>query len=59
MAMETTKAASAASDARLRAALEAGDTASVQLGTGTGIDINKQRNQVARLGFGKAGSARS
>lgn len=55
MAMETTKAASAASDARLRAALEAGDTASVQLGT----QINKQRDQVARLGFGKAGSARS
>lgn len=54
MAMDITKAASKASDDKLRAALEAGDTASVQLGTG--IDINKQRNQVARLGFGKGGS---
>lgn len=57
MAMETTQAASKASDERLRAALDAGDTASVQLGTG--IDINKQRNQVARLGFGTSGSARN
>jgi len=55
MAMDKTKAAQKASDERLRAALEAGDTASVQLGTG--IDINKQRNQVMRLGFGKAGNA--
>lgn len=55
MAMNETKAASKASDDRLRAALEAGDTAAVQLGTG--IDINKARNQVARAGFGKAGSA--
>lgn len=57
MAMNETQAASQASDAQLRAALERGDTASVQLGTG--IDINKQRNQVARLGFGKGGSGRS
>lgn len=57
MAMDKTKAASKASDDKLRAALEAGDTASVQLGTG--IDINKQRNQVARLGFGTSGSARN
>lgn len=57
MAMNETQAASAASDDKLRAALESGDTASVQLGTG--IDINKQRNQVARLGFGKGGSGRS
>lgn len=55
MAMDTTKAASKASDDRLRAALEAGDTASVQLGT----RINKQRDQVARLGFGKAGNAQN
>lgn len=53
MAMNETKAASAASDARLRAALESGDTNSVQLGT----RINKQRDQVARLGFGKGGRA--
>ena len=57
MAMNETQAASRESDAKLRAALESGDTTSVQLGTG--IDINKQRNQVARLGFGKGGSGRS
>ncbi len=57
MDMNETQAASAASDAKLRASLEAGDTASVQLGTG--IDLNKQRSQVARLGFGKGGSGRS
>ena len=57
MDMNETQAASQASDAKLRTALESGDTASVQLGTG--IDINKQRNQVARLGFGKGGSGRS
>jgi hypothetical protein len=55
MTMDKTKAASKASDEHLRAALEVGDTDSVQLGTG--IDINKQRNQVARLGFGKGGNA--
>jgi hypothetical protein len=53
MAMEKTKAASKASDERNRAALEAGDTTSVQLGP----NIEKARNQVARLGFGKAGNA--
>jgi hypothetical protein len=53
MAMDKTKAASKASDERLRVALEAGDTASVQIDTRT----NKMRDQVARLGFGKAGSA--
>lgn len=52
MAMDITKAASKESDAKLRAALEAGETASVQLDP----RINKQRDQVARLGFGKAGS---
>ena len=52
MAMNETKAASAASDARLRAALEAGDTASVQIDNRT----NKMRDQVARLGFGKGGA---
>ena len=52
MAMDKTKAASQASDARLRAALEAGDTASVQLDP----RINKQRSQVMRAGFGKGGS---
>lgn len=52
MAMDKTKAASRESDAKLRAALEAGDTTSVQLDP----RINKARNQVARLGFGKAGS---
>lgn len=57
MAMNITKAASKDSDDKLRAALASGDTASVQLGTG--IDLNKQRNQVARAGFGTAGSARS
>lgn len=56
MAMDNTKAASKASDEKLRAALEAGDYASVQLGTG--LDINKARNQVARAGFGKGGSGR-
>ena len=55
MAMDETKAASKQSDDRLRAALETGDTASVQLGT----SINKQRDQVARLGLGTSGSARS
>lgn len=55
MAMDNTRAASKASDERLRAALGAGDYASVQIGTG--IDVNKQRNQVMRLGFGKAGNA--
>lgn len=54
MGMDKTKAASAASDANLRAALEAGDTASVQLDP----QINKARNQVARAGFGKGGSGR-
>lgn len=52
MAMDKTKAASKASDEKLRAALEAGDTASVQLAP----QINKQRSQVARLGFGKGGN---
>ena len=56
MAMDKTKAASKESDAKLRAALEAGDTASVQLSTT--LDINKARNQVARAGFGKGGSGR-
>ena len=54
-AMDKTQAASKQSDERLRAALEAGDTTSVQLGNG----INKMRDQVARLGFGKGGSARN
>lgn len=54
MAMDKTKAASRESDANLRAALEAGDTTSVQLGAG----INKMRDQVARLGLGKGGSGR-
>lgn len=53
MAMDITKNASRESDAKLRAALEAGDTASVQLAP----QINKARNQVARLGFGKGGNA--
>ena len=52
MAMEKTKAASKESDAKLRAALEAGDTASVQLDP----RINKQRDQVMRAGFGKGAS---
>jgi len=56
-AMNKTQAASQQSDNRLRAALEAGDTGSVQLGTA--LDINKARNQVARLGFGKGGSTRN
>jgi hypothetical protein len=55
MAMDETKAASKASDDRLRAALEAGDTASVQIDTRT----NRMRDQVARAGFGKAGSTRN
>ena len=55
MAMDNTKAASKESDDRLRAALEAGDTASVQIDTRT----NKMRDQVARLGFGKAGRAQN
>jgi hypothetical protein len=54
MAMDKAKAASKASDANLRAALEAGDTASVQLDP----RINKQRNQVLRGACGKAGSGR-
>lgn len=54
MAMDTTKAASKASDDKLRSALEAGDTASVQLGT----TVNKMRDQVARAGFGTSGTAR-
>lgn len=54
MGMDKTREISKASDDRLRAALEAGDTSSVQLGTS--LDINKARNQVARLGFGKGGS---
>lgn len=53
MAMDETKAASKASDERLRAALEAGDTASVQIDTRT----NKMRNQVFRAGLGKAANA--
>ena len=53
MAMDVTRAAQKASDARLRAALEAGDTQSVQLGPG----INKMRNQVCRAGLGKEGNA--
>lgn len=53
MAMDKTKAASKASDERLRAALEAGDTASVQIDPRT----NKMRNQVFRAGLGKAGNA--
>ena len=52
MAMDITKAASKASDERLRAALEAGDTASVQIDART----NKMRAQVCRAGLGKAGS---
>jgi hypothetical protein len=52
MAMDISKAASKASDDRLRAALEAGDTASVQIDART----NKMRNQVFRAGLGKAGS---
>lgn len=52
--MDKTKAASQESDAKLRAALEAGDTASVQIGART----NKMRDQVMRAGFGKAGSGR-
>lgn len=54
MAMDKTKAAQKASDARLRAALTAGDTTSVQIGT----RINKQRNQVLRGALGKGGSGR-
>lgn len=57
MAMQKTKAASQASDQNLRAALEASDYNAVQLGTG--LDINKARNQVARLGFGKGGSGQT
>lgn len=53
MAMDITKAASKASDDRCRAALEAGDTASVQIDART----NKMRDQVCRAGFGKAGNA--
>jgi hypothetical protein len=55
MAMDATKAASQASDDKLRAALKAGDTASVQLDP----RINKQRDQVARAGLGTSGSARN
>jgi len=54
-AMDKTQAASRQSDAQLRAALESGDTTSVQLSAA--LDINKARNQVARLGFGKGGGA--
>lgn len=54
MGMDKTKAASKASDDRLRAALEAGDTASVQIDPRT----NKMRDQVMRAGFGTAGSGR-
>jgi hypothetical protein len=53
MTMDKTRAASKASDEKNRAALESGDTASVQLGTG----INKMRDQVCRAGLGKAGKA--
>ena len=53
MAMDKTKAISKASDDKLRAALKAGDTASVQLGP----RINKQRDQVLRGACGKAGKA--
>jgi hypothetical protein len=55
MGMDKTKAAQQESDAKLRTALEAGDTASVQLDP----RINKQRDQVMRLGFGKGGSGRN
>jgi len=54
MAMKETQAASKQSDERLRAALETGDTTSVQIDSRT----NKMRDQVTRLGFGKGGSAR-
>ena len=52
MSMDKTRAASKASDDKLRAALEAGDTASVQIDP----RINKQRNQVLRSACGKGGS---
>lgn len=55
MGMDKTKAASRESDAKLRALLEAGNTTAVQLDP----RINKQRDQVMRLGFGKGGSGRS
>lgn len=55
MDMNKTQAASRESDAKLRAALESGDTTSVQLDP----RINKMRDQVARLGFGKGGSGQS
>ena len=55
MAMDKTKAAQRESDAKLRAALEAGKTESVQLDP----RINRQRNQVCRAGLGKGGSGRS
>jgi hypothetical protein len=45
--------ASQESDAKLRTALESGDTGAVQIDPRT----NKMRDQVARAGFGKAGSA--
>lgn len=54
MGMDKTKAVSKESDAKLRAALKAGDTASVQLDP----SINKMRDQIMRLGFGKGGSGR-
>ena len=54
MAMDITKQASKDSDAKLRAALEAGDYNSVQLSNA--LDINKARNQIARLGRGQGGS---
>ena len=53
MAMDITKNASKESDAKLRAALEAGDTDSVQLAP----QINKMRSQVCRAGLGKGGNA--
>jgi hypothetical protein len=52
MSMDITKAASKASDAKLRAALESGDTASVQIDART----NKMRDQVCRAGLGTGGS---
>jgi hypothetical protein len=52
MSMEITKAAQQASDERNRAALQAGDTESVQLGP----NIEKARNQVFRLGLGRGGN---
>lgn len=56
MGMKNTRAAQQASDANLRAAIEAGDYDSIQIQLGTGLDINKARNQVCRVGLGKAGN---